>query len=129
MGISDIQNADRLSEIEDYLMRDQLRPSLRMSMGKAHSQSVFSHVVLTCGGLHTAILKGDGEIIVFGDNQHSQCSTAEIGRDHAVQVACGYFNTAVLMEDGSVALFGRNNHGQCTVPNLGRARVTQVACG
>jgi len=70
------------------LARDQFIPSIRNSMGKAHV-ALFTTVVLTCGGLHTAILKGDGGILIFGENQHSQCSTAEVSKDHVVQVACG----------------------------------------
>jgi len=89
MGLSDIQYAEKLSEIEDYLVRDQFQPSLRNISNCKTNMSIFTHLVLVCGGLHTAILKGDGGIIMFGDNQHAQCSLAEVSRDHVVQVACG----------------------------------------
>mmetsp|Transcript_4545 Transcript_4545/g.4028 ORF Transcript_4545/g.4028 Transcript_4545/m.4028 type:complete len:90 (+) Transcript_4545:1694-1963(+) len=89
MGV-DIDSFDKLGDIEDFMMRDHLRPSLMLSMGKPiFNHSMISSLTLSCGGLHSAILKNDGEVLVFGENIHGQCNSAEEGKHNVIQVACG----------------------------------------
>ena len=72
---------------------------------------------------HTVVLKADGRVMAFGDNDSGQLGdgsttkranpveVAALGRDNA-QIAAGENHTVVLKADGCVMAFGYNSHGQ-----------------
>jgi len=75
------------------------------------------------GSAHTAAIKTDGTLWLWGDNQFGQLGETNIGRRSSPiqtvaggtnwkQVACGEFYTAAIKTDGTLWLWGRNNSGQ-----------------
>jgi len=80
-------------------------------------------IAVSCGGLHTAILKSNGTVFTFGYNYYGQLginSTSnaltpmEISGNHTdiIAVSCGGLHTAILKSNGTVFTFGRNSYGK-----------------
>jgi len=65
-------------------MQQQITSSTRISKSYNNTitdnTSTFTNMVVTLGGMHSVILKGDGKIIVFGHNNHGQCNTYQLDR-------------------------------------------------
>jgi len=81
------------------------------------------HVTSTaCGANHTLVLKNDGTVWAWGQNNHGQLGDGTtIERDFPFQVtdisdvagiACGANYTLALKNDGTVWAWGQNNYGQ-----------------
>jgi alpha-tubulin suppressor-like RCC1 family protein len=113
-------------------------------------------ISIACGGFHTAILLGTGEIMTCGNNQYGQLgyslnsgttsvnNTPQIVPDisNAIAISCGLYFTAVLLSDGTIRTFGLNQRGQLGVstnsgtttaifqlqiPNV--TNIIQIECG
>jgi alpha-tubulin suppressor-like RCC1 family protein len=107
---------------------------------------------VACGEEHTAAIKTDGTLWLWGFNGYGQLgdNTTVIKRSSPVQtvtggtnwkqVDCGYDHTAAIKTDGTLWTWGRNNNGQLgnnTVTNrsspiqtiTGGTNWKQVACG
>ena len=71
------------------------------------------------GFSHTVLLRTDGTVIAFGQNQFGQCTIPEC-RDGITytQAAAGYGHTVLLKSDGSAVAFGMNYFGQIEIPDL-----------
>jgi alpha-tubulin suppressor-like RCC1 family protein len=81
-------------------------------------------IAVSCGNIHTAILKNDGTVFTFGDNDDNQLGRAvidgnnkipmEISGNHTdiIAVSCGNTHTAILKNNGTVFTFGSHNEGQ-----------------
>ena len=83
---------------------------------------------VSCGTQHTAAVKFDGTLWIWGRNQCGQLgqdltwppavantsSPAQtiIGGNDWKQVSCGYHNTAAIKEDGTLWIWGSNRYGQ-----------------
>lgn len=78
---------------------------------------------VACGGYHTAAIKDDGTMWLWGNNYNGQLGTNDTNYySSPVQeitngttwksVACGYGSTAGIKEDGSLWMWGYNYFGQ-----------------
>ena len=83
---------------------------------------------VSCGISHSAAIKTDGSLWVWGSNEYSQLGVAGGGdttiegltfqsvpakiMENAAAVSCGYGNTAVVKTDGSLWTWGWNEYGQ-----------------
>jgi len=54
-----------------------------------------SVVHISCGKYHTAILRENGKVQIFGLNSHGQCQVP-VNPMRVTQVACGGLHTALL---------------------------------
>jgi alpha-tubulin suppressor-like RCC1 family protein len=106
-----------------------------------------------CGGNHTAAIKTDGTLWVWGSNTFGQLginsTTHPITTPMQIfgagtnwkQVSCGFTHTAAIKTDGTLWAWGRNTYGQLGNNNttspiispvqefLGGTNWKQVACG
>lgn len=91
---------------------------------------VLDHVVaVSCGNYHTAAVRSDGSLWMWGRNECGQLGNGgdgnaetEHGRpyqdvpakvmDHVVAVSCGNYHTAAIDENGSLWMWGCNDSGQ-----------------
>ena len=84
-------------------------------------------IAVSCGYQYTAILKNNGKVFTFGNNNDGQLGhetkedaliPMEISGNHTdiIAISCGLYHTAILKNDGTVLTFGSNNLGR-----LGRA--------
>ena len=78
---------------------------------------------VSCGGWHTAAIKTDGTLWIWGENfgakigdnttiDKSTPVTTFAGGTNWKQVACGGNHTAAIKTDGTLWIWGRNNLGQ-----------------
>ena len=78
---------------------------------------------VACGLYHTAAIKTDGTLWLWGGNTNGQIGdNTAIGRSSPVQtvsggtnwkqVSCGFYHTAAIKTDGTLWLWGRNVFGQ-----------------
>lgn len=78
---------------------------------------------VTCGGNHTAAVKSDGTVWVWGGNGAGQLGdNTAVNKSSPIQtiaggtnwksVACGYGNIAAIKVDGTLWVWGSNNFGQ-----------------
>jgi len=84
-----------------------------------------------CGYQHTACVKTDGTLWMWGGNSYSgqlgdntivdRSSPVQTitGGTNWKQVACGYFHTAGVKTDGTLWLWGRNAYGELGIGNTG----------
>ncbi len=70
---------------------------------------------LSAGAMHSAAVRPDGSIVVFGDNDDGQCNVPE-PNSNFTRVAAGDYFTVGLKADGSLVAWGRNDFGQCNIP-------------
>jgi len=86
-------------------------------------------IAISCGSLHTGIIKQDGSVWMCGSNGIGQLGD---GSDNivpntkfkksidisdndisdAVAISCGYYYTGIIKQDGSVWMCGENRYGQ-----------------
>ena len=81
-------------------------------------------IAVSCGELHTAILKSNGTVLTFGRHNEGQLGQGninnnirtpiEISGNHTdiIAVSCGGLHTAILKSNGTVFTFGRNSYGK-----------------
>ncbi|KAJ1493736.1 regulator of chromosome condensation 1/beta-lactamase-inhibitor protein II [Baffinella frigidus] len=73
-------------------------------------------VEIAVGGQHTLVVRSDGSLEGFGNDQNGCLGGGpgiiDLGGLKAVAVAAGYHHTVVLMQDGSVRAFGYNAYGE-----------------
>jgi alpha-tubulin suppressor-like RCC1 family protein len=78
---------------------------------------------VSCGGSHTAAIKTDGTLWLWGDNTRGQLGINDIthrsspvqtvsGGTNWKQVSCGGSNSAAIKTDGTLWLWGWNDSGQ-----------------
>ena len=77
---------------------------------------------LNCGGKHTAAIKTDGTLWLWGNNAYGQLGTNNITNTSSPiqtvsggttwrQVECGYHHSAAIKSDGTLWLWGINAYG------------------
>jgi len=79
------------------------------------------------GFSHSAVLKQDGTVEVWGSDYWSQVSDLPAGLSGVKSVACGGYFTVALKEDGSLVAWGGTTTGESSVPTTGT--YVQVAGG
>ena len=77
---------------------------------------------ISCGGEHTLMLKQNGSLFGFGNNEYGQLGTGNnenqnepklILKDIEIsQIHCGSFHSIFLRQNGNVYSFGYNRYGQ-----------------
>lgn len=101
-------------------------PATAGSMGK-----VGAGVTVSTGGYHTAVLKADGSLWIWGNNGYGQIGNGGTGNDamevfpdkliqtvpakvmeDVASVSCGISFTAALKTDGTLWTWGSNRDGQ-----------------
>lgn len=80
----------------------------------------FDFVSSACGNYHTALIRRDGRLFLFGTNESRQCGRSipsshvgpiEVSLPGRVKsVACGHEHTLVLTEEGKVYVTGKMKH-------------------
>ena len=77
---------------------------------------------VACGTFHTAAIKTDGTLWLWGSNSYRQLGdNTAVNKSSPVQtiasgtnwklVGCGYYHTAAIKTDGTLWLWGRNSYG------------------
>lgn len=78
---------------------------------------------VSCGQIHTAAIKTDGTLWIWGDNTNgalgdntttnrsSPVQTITIGTNWK-QISCGLYNTSAIKTDGTLWVWGQNDNGQ-----------------
>jgi alpha-tubulin suppressor-like RCC1 family protein len=96
---------------------------------------------VSCGSFHTAAIKTDGTLWVWGRNNNGQLGTNDtngrttpvqtsLGGTNWKQVAGGDFHTAAIKTDGTLWLWGLNSNGQLgTNDTNGRTTPVQTSLG
>lgn len=80
-------------------------------MEKWHEYFEYSSVAL--GSNHVAILKSDGTVVAFGNNDYGQCNVE--GWTDIIEIVAGNKHTAGLKADGTVVVTGDNESNQLAV--------------
>ncbi|GIW67472.1 MAG: hypothetical protein KatS3mg096_340 [Candidatus Parcubacteria bacterium] len=75
-----------------------------------HSREMQHRLGVSAGVARTCILKSNGTVDCFGDNQYGQ-SEDYLGGD-AIGVSAGSLHTCVLKSNGNVDCYGNNDYGQ-----------------
>lgn len=70
-------------------------------------------VYVSSSPIHTVILKSDGKVSGYGNNEYGELNIAKW--DDIVDISCGYGYTVGLRADGTVLAVGNNEDGQCNV--------------
>jgi len=73
-------------------------------------------VAASVGRYHTVVLKGDGSVAAWGNNNSLQCDVPAAINNNAQAVAAGDHFSLALLLDGTVVAWGDNTYGQCDVP-------------
>lgn len=84
--------------------------------------------IIACGNVHTAAIKTDGTLWVWGYNSQYQLGLGDdMNRKLPVQIGtskdwskvdCGAFHTVAVKIDGTLWAWGMNNYGQLGVKNV-----------
>lgn len=102
-------------------------------------------VSVSCGYTHTAAIKSDGSLWMWGENYYGQLGNGSTKDslvpvkvlDNVTAVSCGRYYTAAIKTDGSLWMWGRNDYGQLgkgapgnsTIPVKVMDNVASVSCG
>lgn len=113
--------------------------NLTNSRGKTYAQTVPIKImddvrIVSCGGSHTAVIKTDGSLWVWGNNSAGQLGNGRVGNqtrkagigdavetiqtvpiklmDNVENVACGGKFTAIIKAGGSLWVCGDNRYGE-----------------
>jgi hypothetical protein len=90
--------------------------------------AALSGVTATAAGAqHTLALKGDGQVVAWGNNDDGQ-SGVPVGLSGVKAIAAGHAHSVAVKTDGTVTAWGANTDGQCTAPPL-LTGVKAVAAG
>lgn len=92
------------------------RPSLVEYEGAGHA------VAVACGRAFTAVLKGDGSVLVLGSDKNldsgsaaaklGELKTGNTGAGAARSIAAGWSTVHALLDSGTLVSLGNNSHGQ-----------------
>jgi alpha-tubulin suppressor-like RCC1 family protein len=82
---------------------------------------------IAAGGEHTVVLKNDGTVLAWGENNYGQ-TTIPTGLAGVTAIAAGEGHTVALKNDGTVVAWGSSYYGVTTVP-AGLAGVSAIAAG
>lgn len=109
--LSYTENVDIDSEVQDCrtAVIDEL--SQEQNLEKWHEYFEYSSVAL--GSDHVAILKSDGTVVAFGNNDYGQCNVE--GWTDIIEIVAGNKHTAGLKADGTVVVTGDNESNQLAV--------------
>lgn len=105
-----------------------------------------SVAAVSCGGNHTAAIKTDGSLWMWGGNSHGQLGNGGVGNsvdewegvyqtvpvkvmDSVVAVSCGKEHTAVIKSDGSLWMWGSNSYGELGNGGKGNAVIDPDVIG
>ncbi|MBF0362245.1 MAG: ankyrin repeat domain-containing protein [Oligoflexia bacterium] len=83
--------------------------------------------ILALGGHHSCIVKNDGTVVCWGDNDDNQ-STPPSGLKDVKSIALGIFHSCALKNDGTVVFWGDNFYNQSNPPS-GLKDVKSIALG
>ena len=102
---------------------------------------------IACGNRYTVVLKNDGSVLAWGQNNYGQClgtnatgypitSTPTgapvqiLGQvlNGVTEIAGGIYHT-IALKDGTVLAWGSNNYGQCLGTNASGSPITSTANG
>ena len=82
---------------------------------------------IAAGSYHTVVLRTDGSVVAWGDNNYGQTDVPN-GLKDMTAVAAGSRHTVALRTDGSVVAWGDNRFRRTDVPD-GLKDVTAIAAG
>lgn len=85
------------------------------SMVSGASSNHVKAKAISAGTNNIAVLKEDGNVVIWGDNSYDQCNTP-LGLKGVKVISAGYSHIAALNEDGTVSAWGTNASGQCSIP-------------
>ena len=91
------------------------RPQVAKVRGFSHAPAAAGVVRIASGDVHNAALRGDGQVVCWGDNTDGQ-STPPTGLAGVTDVMCGTFMTMTLHANRTLSAWGYAGSGQCTVP-------------
>ena len=92
---------------------------------KFHGSAASGVGAIAAGAKHAIAMKGDGEVVLWGDNQYGQASN-RLGSKVVKQVVGGAQYTLALHVDGTVSGWGQ---GAAATPPSGLSGVTALAAG
>jgi len=84
--------------------------------GQAAPPGLTDATAIAAGYLHSAALRSNGTVLVWGDNSYGQTNVPP-GLSNVVAIAAGDFHTFAMRADGSVVGWGDNRFGQTDVPS------------
>jgi alpha-tubulin suppressor-like RCC1 family protein len=86
-------------------------------------------VAVAAGSTHGLALRGDGSLIVWGDNNYNFGQlNMPAGLTDIAAISCGHYHNLVLRSNGTVVTWGRNDYGQTNlIYNL--TNVVAIAAG
>ncbi len=86
-------------------------------------------IAVAAGEAHTAALRNEGSVVVWGNNYYGQASVPLAATSGVIAIAAGRGHTVALKNDGSVVAWGSNGAGQTTVPETANSGVVAVSAG
>lgn len=97
---------------------------LHMEELKTAKERIVMHS-LAAGWEHCLLLRSDGTVAAYGENNFGQ--TAVQPWEDVIAVSAGAYHSLALRSDGTVAATGSNEYGQCNVSNW--KDVVAIECG